>query len=100
MSVMSGAWVSRARLHATEGAPMPTKHTSSFFSTRAAAMAIIAAVEYSMVLFQVLLLASLATRLGVKDLLLHPVKKCLAVPSNPIPGNIKCAVARVIAMSV
>src|SRR6266704_1317544 len=34
MSVMSGACVSRARLQATDGAPMPTKHTSLFFSTR------------------------------------------------------------------
>src|SRR6266702_8589192 len=45
MSVMSGACVSRARLQATDGAPMPTKHTSSFFSTRAAATAIISTVE-------------------------------------------------------
>ena len=26
---MRGAWVSRARLHAADGSPMPTKHTSS-----------------------------------------------------------------------
>src|SRR2546429_4834119 len=48
MSVMLGACVSRARLQATDGAPMPTKHTSSFFNTRAAATAIISAVEYFM----------------------------------------------------
>src|SRR6266566_2441796 len=48
MSVMLGACVSRARLQATDGAPMPTKHTSSFFNTRADATAIISAVEYFM----------------------------------------------------
>src|ERR687892_178206 len=41
MSVMSGACVSLARLHAAEGAPMPTKQTSSFFKARAAAIVII-----------------------------------------------------------
>ena len=36
MRVMSGAWVSRARLQAAEGAPMPTKQTSEEVSARAA----------------------------------------------------------------
>jgi hypothetical protein len=30
MSVIDGACVSRARLHAADGSPIPTKHTSSF----------------------------------------------------------------------
>jgi hypothetical protein len=38
---MPGAWVRRARLQAADGWPMPTKHTSSFFSARAAATVII-----------------------------------------------------------
>src|SRR5262245_34681108 len=38
---MPGACVSRARLHAAEGAPMPTKHTSELLSARAATMVII-----------------------------------------------------------
>ena len=41
MSVMFGACVNRARLQAAEGMPMPTRHTSSFFSARAAATIII-----------------------------------------------------------
>src|SRR6266566_3142208 len=62
MSVMSGACVSRARLQATDGAPMPTKHTSSFFNTRAAATAIISAVEYSIGLLQTPRLANCSAR--------------------------------------
>ena len=38
---MSGHRVSRARLHAADGAPIPTKHTSSLDSARDAAMVII-----------------------------------------------------------
>src|SRR5690554_6686733 len=41
MRVMSGACVRRATLQAAEGAPMPTKQTSSLESARAAAMVII-----------------------------------------------------------
>jgi hypothetical protein len=41
MSVMSGACVSRARLQAADGMPMPTKHTSVLRSARAAAIVII-----------------------------------------------------------
>jgi hypothetical protein len=38
---MSGAWVSRATLHAADGAPMPTKQTSFDDSAREAAIVII-----------------------------------------------------------
>src|SRR6185295_18588711 len=38
---MSGAWVRRARLHAADGAPMPTKQTSLLLSARDATMVII-----------------------------------------------------------
>src|SRR5688572_19904387 len=38
---MSGACVSRATLHAADGAPIPTKQTSSLVRARAAAMVII-----------------------------------------------------------
>jgi hypothetical protein len=38
---MSGACVSRARLAAADGMPMPTKQTSSLRSARAAATVII-----------------------------------------------------------
>ena len=41
MSVMSGACVSRARLQAADGMPMPTKQMSLLLSARAAAMVII-----------------------------------------------------------
>jgi hypothetical protein len=38
---MPGAWLSRARLAAADGMPMPTKQTSSLRNARAAAMVII-----------------------------------------------------------
>src|SRR5262245_36519464 len=38
---MPGACVSRARLHAADGAPMPTKHTSELLSARDATTVII-----------------------------------------------------------
>jgi hypothetical protein len=41
MSVMSGAWVSRATLHAAEGAPIPTKQTSELDRALAAVMVMI-----------------------------------------------------------
>ena len=47
MSVMLGAWVSRARLQAAEGIPIPTKHTSSSFSARAAVIIIISDAVWS-----------------------------------------------------
>jgi hypothetical protein len=43
ISVTSGAWVNRARLHAADGAPIPTKHTSSLLNARAAVIVIISA---------------------------------------------------------
>ena len=36
----AGAWVNRARLQAADGKPMPTKHTSSLATERAAATVI------------------------------------------------------------
>src|SRR4051812_45939428 len=41
MRVIPGACVSRARLQAADGAPIPTKQMSSFLSARAAAIVII-----------------------------------------------------------
>src|SRR6185369_2304017 len=50
MSTTSGACVSRARLAAAEGMPMPTKHTVPFFRRRAASMVMISVAVYSVVL--------------------------------------------------
>src|SRR6266851_794063 len=86
MSVMRGACVRRARLQATDGAPMPTKHTSSFFSTRAAATAIISAVEYSM--DPPLCIWYIGVPIPRKHMLSHPVEKCRAIPRNRVPGGI------------
>lgn len=41
MSMMSGAWVSRATLHAAEGAPIQTKQTSELDRALAAVMVMI-----------------------------------------------------------
>ena len=45
---MRGACVNRARLHAADGSPMPTKHTSSFPTHRAAATVISSSGVYDM----------------------------------------------------
>src|SRR5713226_8796750 len=102
MSVMSGACVSRARLQATDGAPMPTKHTSSFFSARAAAMAIISAVEYSMAPLRLLVwrTGTPVTYIGGKNTLPHPAEKRLALPRDPVPGGVEGVVAPVIAVGI
>src|SRR5579884_704743 len=89
---MSGAWVRRARLQATEGAPMPTKQTSSFFSTRAAATAIISPVVYS--------IAASSSVTGRKHVLFYPLKERFALARNAIPGRIKGVVAPVVAMRI
>src|SRR5262249_46743856 len=44
---MAGAWVSRARLQAADGMPMPTKQTSVGLSARDAAIVIISVGVYS-----------------------------------------------------
>src|SRR5438552_913914 len=102
MRVISGACVSRARLQATDGAPIPTKHTSSFFSVRAAATAIISAVEYCIGLLHFLLwlLIGLVSCLTGKDMFLHPGEKCLPVSCNRVPGGIEGVVASVIAIGI
>src|SRR5947199_5098189 len=99
MRVISGACVSRARLQATEGAPIPTKQTSSFFRVRAAATAIISAVELCIGLLHLLLwlLVAFAARLAGKDMFLHPGEKSLAVSCNRVPGGIEGVIASVIA---
>src|SRR6266568_7704118 len=99
MSVMPGACVSRARLQATDGAPMPTKHTSSFFSARAAATAIISAVEYSMD-HPLFTWRTAAQRMVGEHMFAHPAEKRLAVPRDGVPGGVKGVVAPVIAVGI
>src|SRR5579883_210467 len=101
MRVMSGAWVSRARLQAADGAPMPTKQISSFFSARAAAMVIISVgVASAMVLslgagIDPKVLGPLFEHIG-----LDPGQETLPVAGDGIPGLIESIVPLVIAMGV
>src|SRR5579884_833978 len=81
---MPGAWVSRARLHAADGAPIPTKQTSSLFRSRAAWIVIISLALYS----------------GIEHVLLHPCLKPVAVARDRVPGRVEGVVALVVAMRV
>src|SRR6185312_16077309 len=96
---MSGAWVNRATLQAAEGAPMPTKHTSSFDSARAAAIVIISSgVKSGMPQ----LLHPLGEHLGadVEHVGAHPGIEGAPVGGDLVPVEIAPVVAGVIAMSV
>src|SRR4051812_30930064 len=85
---MSGACVRRARLQACDGAPMPTKQTSSFLSARAAATAIISAVEYS------------NGCSSFENMLLHPGQEGSPIARDRIPGSVEGVVAPVVAVGI
>src|SRR5829696_1550451 len=104
---MPGAWVMRARLHAADGAPMPTKQTSPALSAREAAMIIISAG----------VAALMGSSRGIgdgagarpdrevgrgpgEDVDLHPGQEAVAVPRDRVPGDVIGVVAAVVAMGV
>src|SRR5215469_18439160 len=108
MSVMSGAWMKRARFAAAEGRPIPTKQTSSLRSARAAAIVIISLdCQFSVIN---LFLCGLPVRRAdalckhfrplFQDVRPHPGKKRLALTRNGIPGDVEGVVALVIALRI
>src|SRR3981081_3561338 len=102
---MSGAWVSRARLQAADGMPMPTKQMSLLLSARAAAIVIISlavcAIRSS---FRRAFLSRgmHGDRIGaaVEHVGLHPGEKAVAIAGDRVPRNIIGIVARVVAMRI
>src|SRR6516165_5533049 len=102
---MPGAWVRCARLHAADGAPMPTKHTSSFFSARAAATVIISAALWTSVMADLALpaLAGMDAerfRAFGQDILLHPGEEALPLARDRVPGDVIGVVAHVVALGI
>src|SRR5262249_31543069 len=96
---MSGAWVSRARLAAALGKPMPTKQTVPLASWRAAATVIISsAVKPSSAMRGHL---GLAIELrAVEHVALHPGGERVALARDGVPGLVEAAVAAIVVMDV
>src|SRR3982074_1504469 len=123
---MSGAWVSRARLQAADGMPMPTKQMSLLRNARAAAMVIISLALWAIAsslrrvgsargLRRLRGLAVVGTRRlacgtrgmhgeRLRSLLehvrLHPGEKAVAVAGDRVPGLVKRVVALVVAVRI
>src|SRR5690606_10783618 len=99
MSVMSGAWVSRATLQAADGAPMPTRQTSEEVSAREAAMVIISSGVKSGI---AQLLDPVGEHIGtdLHDVGLHPGAEAVAVGGNLVPLEIALVVAVVVAVGI
>src|ERR1700716_3717016 len=123
---MSGAWVSRARLQAADGMPMPTKQMSLLRNARAAAMVIISLALWAIAsslrrvgsargLRRLRGLACVGTRRlacgtrgmhgeRLRSLLehvrLHPGEKAVAVAGDRVPGLVKRVVALVVAVRI
>src|SRR5690348_11240726 len=89
MRVMSGACVSRARLQAADGAPIPTKHTSSFSNARAATTVIIS--------FGV---NTEGLRAFVDDVFGHPTSESLPVARDFVPRLVERVGAAVVPLRV
>src|SRR6185436_2345798 len=101
---MSGAWVSRARLQAADGMPMPTKQMSLLRSARDAAITIISLAVWVMSLLrrhaQARGMHGECLRPLVQHVGLHPGEEAVAVACDLVPGKIEGVVARVIAVRV
>src|SRR6478752_7956546 len=120
---MSGAWMSRARLQAADGMPMPTKQMSLLRSARAAAIVIISLAVWAIAssfrragrarrlrrLARVCL-RELAcgmrrmhgehTRSLLQHVRLHPGEKAVAVAGDRVPGLVEGIVALVVAVRI
>src|ERR671916_3390673 len=98
---MSGAWVRRATLQAADGAPMPTKHTSSLDRARAAAIVIISlGVKSGIVVSQSLHAGSEGLGPYGQHVVVHPSREQVAIGGDPVPLEIGGIVAVVIAVGV
>src|SRR4030081_1797432 len=112
---MSGAWVSRARLQAADGMPMPTKQMSALRSARAAAIVIISVALWAIrTSFRRVDFVRRLRRLAcdvrsvhgesfrslLQHVRFHPGEKTVAVAGDRVPGLIVSIVARIIAVRV
>src|SRR4051794_36437324 len=82
---VSGACVSRARLAAVLGRPMPTKQTVRSVSSRAAATVIT---------------SSALNSVTTHHLLLHPVPEAVAVTADLVPALVEAVVAVIVVVRV
>ena len=101
MSVISGAWVRRATLQAADGAPMPTKQTSSLVSARAAAMVIISVGVKSFILASSCnLLRMLGEVFGacLHDVLVDPFQEGVAIAGDLVPSDVEGIGARIVCL--
>src|SRR5688572_15960871 len=102
---MSGACVSRARLQAADGMPMPTKQMSVLRSARAAAIVIISvALKAISSSFsrgtQALAVHRKSFRPLIEHVRLHPGEERVAVACDRVPGLIIGVVALVVAVRI
>src|SRR4051795_7010769 len=96
---MSGAWVRRATLQAAEGAPMPTKQTSSLDRARAAAIVIIS-VGVKPVISKAFHAVGESGRPGVQHGFGHEGGEGVPIARYPVPGEIGGIVAGIVAMRI
>src|SRR5689334_19382821 len=96
---MSGACVKRARLHAADGSPMPTKHTSSLLTHRDAATVINSSGEY-VTLRDSRDAPRKDVRTGLHDVLVDPTGEAVAIACDGVPCKIKRIVACIVAVRV
>src|SRR6201999_3544104 len=99
---MLGACVSRARLHAADGMPMPTKHTSVDLSARDAATVIISVGVNVSAMVVSSMPAEPGALLGkhfgalAEHIVLHPRQKPVAVARDGVPFLVIRVVALVV----
>src|SRR5512140_2294113 len=111
MRTTSGACVSRARVAAADGMPMPTKQTVPSFRRRAASMVMISVAVYSLVVVSGICRSfargchscgfhEFRMVLRAEHVLLHPREERLALAGDRIPRLAERVVASVVAMRV
>src|SRR4029079_10229778 len=99
MSVMPGACVRRARLHAADGSPIPTKHTSSFPKHRAAATVINSSGVY-FISCDSRGVRGEGFRTAAYDMFVDPCAERLAVAGDGIPGKIERIVPLIVSVRI
>src|SRR5215469_9932435 len=101
---MPGVWVRRARLHAADGAPMPTKQISLLLSARDAATVIISAGVADWLIgsssSRLLAVGFEIRRALVQHVFLDPGREALPAPRDRVPGSVKSVGTLVIAVSI
>src|SRR5580765_7774103 len=99
MSVMPGACVRRARLHAADGSPIPTKHTSSFPTHRAAATVMSSSGVYFISCDPPRVRCE-SLRTAAPDMFVDPRAERLAVAGDGVPGKIERVVPLIVSVGI